>query len=228
MAAPVAQPRVSSPVDRQCQRILTADSLSLWGPFSCLRPAIRRKLSPMLGLPNDPPAGADEDPLGPPVLLKRLGNTFEGELARSRLTAADIPSFLAGVDTFSVKPGSARGQVELFVPRTLVHEALDVLELAADDDRDDEPAPPDDPGRPLAFRAFVSAVSGWLVVFLGPFGIWIAVPLFVYSIVLAVRAVRRSPVADRTLRLQVAATILIASIGVLVSIAFGVEMAGWL
>lgn len=179
----------------------------------------------MLGTPADTPENAP-DPLGQPVLLKRLGNLFEGELARNRLADAGIPSLLAGVDAFHGDSGGSRGQVELFVPQSLVDAALDVLDAPPLDEPDDGESFVDDPGRPFAFRAFVAAVIGWLVVFLGPFGVWLAMPTFVYAVVLATRAVRRSPTADRTLRLQVATAVLIAVVGAGVSIAFTVEMVG--
>ena len=177
---------------------------------------------------SEPTAEAIEAEFGPPVLLKRLGNLFEGELARNCLADAGIPSFLAGVDTFSVGGRGARGQVELFVPESLVHDALDLLDAPAFDDPDDAPLAPDDPGRPCAFRAFVAAIAGWLVVFLGPFGVWLAVPLFGYCFLLIVRAVRQSTTGDRTLRLQVAGAGVVAFVGIIVSAALTAEMLGWL
>lgn len=147
----------------------------------------------------------------PPVLLKRLGNGFEGDLARRRLESAGIPSFVAGVDSFGGPRDAARGQVELFVPASFAHEALDVLD-APPLEEGDEPLP-DDPGRPLAFRAFVAAVGGWMAVVFGPIGVVLAVSAFVYSVVLALRAVRMTTTGERGLRFQVALSIGLAILG---------------
>ena len=177
----------------------------------------------MIGLPDDRSPGnhSIDAELGPPVLLKRLGNALEANLARARLESAGIPSFIAGPDAFSLGVAAGRTDrspsVGLFVPERCVAEALDVLDrppLDEDDAAaDDDFAAFDDPGRPIAFRAFVASVAGWTIVFLTIVGLAIAVPTFVYAIVLALRAVRRSTTVDRGLRLQVAAAIGLAVLG---------------
>lgn len=168
------------------------------------------------------------DDLGPPVLLKRLGNALEGELARGRLLDAGIPATLSAADAFSADGRPIARQVELFVPRSLVHDALDVLDIPPLEAEafDDEAYPVDDPGRPIAFRGFVASVVGWLIVFLAVVGAVLAVPMFGYAASLAVAAVRRSTLRDRGLRFQVAATLALSVAGAAMSVVLLLDVFG--
>ena len=168
----------------------------------------------MLGLPP-------HDDLGPPVLLKRLGNMLEATLARARLDSAGIPSFIAGPDAFAADQA---GLVGLFVPERYLAEALDVLDgppvddVASFDSPDDWPV---DPGRRLAFRAIVASVAGWTILFMTLVGLLLAVPTFGYAIALAIRAVQRSTTRDRGLRLQVAAALVLSALGLAMATCLG-------
>lgn len=170
----------------------------------------------MLGLPtNTPPDGP------PPVLLKRLGNLVEANLAQARLESAGIPSFIGEQDVFSggsITAGSRRG-VEIFVPAELLHEALEVLDSPPDlpEPLSFEPII-DDPGRPLSFRALVSAVIGWLVIVLHPVGAFLSLLLHGYSIYLAASAVKQSHERDLRLRLRVVAAVLLSVLGMATAI----------
>lgn len=157
----------------------------------------------------------------PPVLLKRLGNLVEANLARARLEAAGIPSFLGEQDVFSggsLQAGSKHG-VEIYVPADLLQEALDVL-----DNPQDVPDPlafepiPDDPGRSLSFKALVTAVIGWLVIVLHPVGAFLSVGLHVYAIYLAATSVKASYDRDFILRLRVVIAVLVSVLGMAASV----------
>jgi hypothetical protein len=136
--------------------------------------------------------------LGPPVLLKKLGNAIEANLAKNKLATAGIPAFLAGENTFAgdvMNPLPYR-EVELYVPQSLVGDALEVLEAPPSDPAELAGEPYfDDPARALSFRAFVASVVGWLFFILTPSGVFLAVPAFVYAIYLGCRAIAVS--ADR-------------------------------
>ena len=129
------------------------------------------------------------------MLLKRLGNAVEANLAKNKLETAGIPSFLGGENAFAgdlMHPLPYR-EVELFVPQSMVAEALEVLD-----------APPEDPdellgdpfvadaGQLWSSRAFVCAVVGWLVFFLAVYGFLLSAPTFAYAIFLSFRAVSAS------------------------------------
>lgn len=168
-------------------------------------------------------------PRDPPVLLKRLGNAVEANLARAKLESAGIPAFLGEQDAFSggMSQGVGHAEVELFVPQSLVDVALDVLDAAPDEPFDLEfDAVPDDPGRRLSFRAFVCSVVAWLVLFMAPVGLALAVPLFVYALHLAFRATFRSHERDLTFRLRIVAASGLALLGLGLAVFLAVELAG--
>lgn len=151
--------------------------------------------------------------LGSPVLLKRLGNVIEANLARARLESAGIPSFLGEQDTFSggaIHAGSRQG-VEIYVPEEFLHDALEVLDAPPDmpESYTFEPII-EDPGRRLSFKALVAAVIGWIVVVMHPVGALLSLGLHGYAIYLAGTAVSRSHERDLTLRLRVVATLFLS------------------
>lgn len=162
------------------------------------------------------------DDAGPPVLLKRLGNAVEANLAKNKLETAGIPSFLGGENAFAgdvMHPLPYR-EVELFVPQSMVAEALDVL--------DAPPADPDelfgepfleDPGRVISFRAFVTAVVGWLFVILAVYGFAISIPAFVYAIYLSFRALTISTDRSPSTIVKSVLALLIATGGLVLAIA---------
>lgn len=162
---------------------------------------------------------------GPPVLLKRLSNAVEANLAKNKLATAGIPAFLAGENAFAgdvMQPLPYR-DVELYVPQSLVAEALAVLESPPEDPSQfvgDSFV--DDPSRAASFRAFVASVVGWCVFVLGPYGVFFALPAFAYATYLAVRALTlnsdRAPstVFKCVAALVVAGVGLISSVGVIV------------
>lgn len=135
---------------------------------------------------------APGEDLGPPVLLKRLGNAVEANLAKNKLATAGIPSFLAGENTFAgdvMHPLPYR-EVELYVPQSLANEALDVLEAPPEDPELLRGDPfQDDPARRLSFRAAVAAVVGWCLFVLAVGGPFFAIAAFLYAIFLALRAI---------------------------------------
>lgn len=154
---------------------------------------------------------------GPPVLLKRLGNAVEANLARARLESAGIPSFLGEQDVFSggaIHAGGHTG-VEIYVPADLLDDALDVLEAPPDlpDPSFFEPFV-EDPGRRLSFKALVTSVIGWLVVVLHPVGAFLSLGLHLYAIYLAGLGVLRSQDRDLTLRVRVVATAFLSVAGI--------------
>lgn len=155
--------------------------------------------------------------MGPPVLLKRLGNLVEANLARARLESAGIPSFLGEQDAFSGGSIHAAGRigVEIYVPAELLNDALDILE-APPDLQDIPPFEPfvEDPGRRLSFKALVASVIGWLVVVLHPVGAILSLGLHLYAIYLAYSAVVQSHERDLTLRARVVLTVLISVSGI--------------
>lgn len=154
--------------------------------------------------------------MGPPVLLKRLGNVVEANLARARLESAGIPSFLGEQDVFSggaIHAGSRQG-VEIYVPEDLLREALDVLDTPPDlaETGGYEPVI-EDPGRRLSFKALVASVIGWLVVVLHPVGGFLALGLFGYAMYLAGVSVSRSHERDLTLRVRVVVAMVLSVAG---------------
>jgi hypothetical protein len=152
----------------------------------------------------------------PPVLLKRLGNVIEANLARARLESAGIPSFLGEQDVFSggsIHAGSRHG-VEIYVPANLQQAALEVLDEPPElsDPYAFEPII-EDPGRSQSFRAVVTAVIGWLVIVLHPVGAFVSIGLHVYAIYLACTAVKSSYDRDLTLRARVVVAVLVSVLG---------------
>jgi Putative prokaryotic signal transducing protein len=155
-----------------------------------------------------------EPDFGPPVLLKRLGNAVEANLAKSKLATAGIPSFLGGENVFAgdlMHPLPYRS-VEIYVPESMVHDALDVLDAPTELD-DFEPFLDEDPARPLAFRALVTAVAGWVVFFLTIFGTALAIAAFVYSIGLAVGTIVRSTHRTSSIVVQASLAFVLSLVG---------------
>lgn len=160
--------------------------------------------------------------IGPPVLLKRLGNLVEANLARAKLESAGIPSFLGEQDVFSggsINAGSRHG-VEIYVPAELLEEAFEVLETPTESDFSSpfsyEPFV-EDPGRKLSFKSVVTAVIGWLVIVMHPVGAFLAIALFAYAIYLSYVAIRVAFDRDLTLRLRVVIALLVSFSGIAVS-----------
>ena len=92
-----------------------------------------------------------------------------------------------------------------------------------DDDLEFDPFV-EDPGLPVAFRAFVTAVVGWLIFFLAPVGIGLAIFPFVYAIVLAVRSLRVSIDRTRSVTLKCLLSVCISVIGLVAIALFGFDM----
>lgn len=139
-----------------------------------------------LPIPDADDATADP---GPPVLLKRLGNAVEANLAKNKLETAGIPSFLGGEDAFAVPYPMRSREVELFVPQSMVATALEVLDALPADPSEVLGDPfVEDPGRTLSMRAFVAAVGGCMFFFPSGATSFIAAPVFVYAIYLSFRA----------------------------------------
>ncbi len=160
---------------------------------------------------------------GPPVLLKRLGNLVEANIARAHLESAGIPCILGEQDVFSggsIHAGGGAG-VEIYVPADFLHRALDLLEVPveASDPFVFEPII-EDPGRKLSFKSVVTSIIGWLVVVLHPIGAFISLALYGYAIYLAYLAVSQSHERDLRLRARVVAAVLICVAGIAVTLFF--------
>lgn len=178
---------------------------------------IESELHPPPHEPHDP--GHD---FGPPVLLKRLGNAVEANLAKNKLETAGIPSFLGGENAFAgdiMHPLPYR-EVELFVPQSMAAEALDVLEAPPDDPSELSTEPYlEDPARAWSFRAFVCAIVGWCFFTLAAYGFVLSLPVFLFAVFLSFRAIAASTDRSPGTILKVIVAVLIAAAGIAADVA---------
>lgn len=171
---------------------------------------------------SEPSLSDPDTDLGPPVLLRRLGNAVEANLAKNKLATAGIPAFLAGENTFAgdvMNPLPYR-EVELYVPQSLATEALEVLAAPPSDPAESSFEPYlDDPGRRLSFQAFVASIVGWCLFVLAVYGFLLAVPAFAYAIYLSSRAFVASTERGGATLFKCVAAMLIASAGLVAATA---------